>query len=348
MKFSAQQIADFLHGELVGDPSVEVDNLSKIEEGTPGTLTFLSNLKYTHYIYQTQASIVLVRRDFELEQPIGATLIKVDDPYACLAMLLNLVNQAVTAKQGIEQPNYVAPSVTLPDDIYLGAFAYIGERVKIGKNVKIYPQAYIGNDVVIGDNVTLFAGVKIYHGCVIGNNCTLHAGAIIGADGFGFAPQANGEYAKIAQIGNVVLEDNVEVGANTTIDRATMGSTVIRRGVKLDNLIQIAHNVEVGEHTVIAAQAGIAGSAKVGSHSMIGGQVGVAGHIRLGNRIQVGAQSGIPNHVEDDAVIMGYPAVPSKEFARQVVYIKRLPDLTQTVKALQKEIASLKEELKKQ
>lgn len=348
MKFSAQQIADFLHGELVGDPSVEVDNLSKIEEGTPGTLTFLSNLKYTHYIYQTQASIVLVRRDFEPEQPIGATLIKVDDPYACLAMLLNLVNQAVTAKQGIEQPNYVAPSVTLPDDIYLGAFAYIGERVKIGKNVKIYPQAYIGNDVVIGDNVTLFAGVKIYHGCVIGNNCTLHAGVVIGADGFGFAPQANGEYAKIAQIGNVVLEDNVEVGANTTIDRATMGSTVIRRGVKLDNLIQIAHNVEVGEHTVIAAQAGIAGSAKVGSHSMIGGQVGVAGHIRLGNRIQVGAQSGIPNHVEDDAVIMGYPAVPSKEFARQVVYIKRLPELTQTVKALQKEIASLKEELKKQ
>ena len=258
MKFSARQIAEFLHGELVGNPSVEVNNLSKIEEGTPGTLSFLANPKYTHYIYQTHASIVLVHKDFEPEHPIEATLIKVDDPYACLAMLLNLVNEATIAKRGIEQPNYVSSSVTLPDDIYLGAFAYIGERVKIGKNVKIYPQTYIGNDVVIGDNVTIFAGVKIYHSCVIGNNCILHAGTVIGADGFGFAPQANGEYAKIAQIGNVVLEDNVEIGANTTIDRATMGSTIIKKGVKLDNLIQIAHNVEVGEHTVIAAQAGIA------------------------------------------------------------------------------------------
>ena len=340
MKFSARQIAEFLHGELVGNPSVEVNNLSKIEEGTPGTLSFLANPKYTHYIYQTHASIVLVHKDFEPEHPIEATLIKVDDPYACLAMLLNLVNEATIAKRGIEQPNYVSSSVTLPDDIYLGAFAYIGERVKIGKNVKIYPQTYIGNDVVIGDNVTIFAGVKIYHSCVIGNNCILHAGTVIGADGFGFAPQANGEYAKIAQIGNVVLE------ANTTIDRATMGSTIIKKGVKLDNLIQIAHNVEVGEHTVIAAQAGIAGSAKVGSHAMIGGQVGVAGHIKLGDRIQVGAQSGIPNHVENDAVIMGYPAVPSKEFARQVVYVKRLPELTRTVKALEREIEALKEQLK--
>ena len=317
MKFSARQIAEFLHGELVGNPSVEVNNLSKIEEGTPGTLSFLANPKYTHYIYQTHASIVLVHKDFEPEHPIEATLIKVDDPYACLAMLLNLVNEATIAKRGIEQPNYVSSSVTLPDDIYLGAFAYIGERVKIGKNV------------------------KIYHSCVIGNNCILHAGTVIGADGFGFAPQANGEYAKIAQIGNVVLEDNVEIGANTTIDRATMGSTIIKKGVKLDNLIQIAHNVEVGEHTVIAAQAGIAGSAKVGSHAMIGGQVGVAGHIKLGDRIQVGAQSGIPNHVENDAVIMGYPAVPSKEFARQVVYVKRLPELTRTVKALEREIEAL-------
>ena len=322
MKFSARQIAEFLHGELVGNPSVEVNNLSKIEEGTPGTLSFLANPKYTHYIYQTHASIVLVHKDFEPEHPIEATLIKVDDPYACLAMLLNLVNEATIAKRGIEQPNYVSSSVTLPDDIYLGAFAYIGERVKIGKNV------------------------KIYHSCVIGNNCILHAGTVIGADGFGFAPQANGEYAKIAQIGNVVLEDNVEIGANTTIDRATMGSTIIKKGVKLDNLIQIAHNVEVGEHTVIAAQAGIAGSAKVGSHAMIGGQVGVAGHIKLGDRIQVGAQSGIPNHVENDAVIMGYPAVPSKEFARQVVYVKRLPELTRTVKALEREIEALKEQLK--
>ncbi len=346
MKFSAQQIAAFLQGELVGDPSIEVNNLSKIEEGQPGTLTFLANPKYTHYIYQTQASIVLVNRDFEPEQPVSATLIKVNDPYACLAMLLNLVNEAMTAKKGIEQPNYVASSVTLPDDLYLGAFAYIGERVKLGKNVKIYPQVYIGDDVVIGDNVTIFAGAKVYHGCVIGNNCTLHAGVVLGGDGFGFAPQANGEYAKVAQIGNVILEENVEVGANTTIDRATMGSTIIRRGVKLDNLIQIAHNVEVGEHTVIAAQAGIAGSSKVGRHSMIGGQVGVAGHIKLGDRIQVGAQSGIPNNVEDDVVIMGYPAVPSKEFARQVVYVKRLPELARAVKTLEKELVALKEELK--
>lgn len=343
MEFSAQQIAAFLHGDVEGDGNVRVSDFSKIEEGRPGTLTFLANNKYTHYIYDTKASVVLVRRDFEPEKEISATLVKVDDPYACLAMLLNMVSEAMSAKEGIELPVYVAPSVTLPEKAYVGAFAYIGERVKLGNGVKIYPQAYIGDDVTIGENVTIYAGVKIYRGCVIGNNCVIHAGAVIGGDGFGFAPQADGEYAKIAQIGNVVLEDNVEIGSNTTIDRATMGSTVIRRGVKLDNLIQVGHNVEVGEHTVIAAQTGVAGSSKVGAHSMIAGQVGIAGHIRLGDHIKIGAQSGIPNNLSDGSEVMGYPAVPRVEFARSAVYIKRLPDLNKTVRNLEKEIAELKQ-----
>ena len=346
MKFSAQQIADFLQGEIIGDPQVTVDNLSKIEEGTPGTLSFLANPKYTHHIYNTQASIVLVRRDFVAEEKISATLIKVDDPYSCLALLLNLVRQAMPQKKGKESPIYVAASAQISESIYIGAFAYIGENTRIGENVKIYPQVFIGDDVVIGDNVILYPGVKIYQGCRIGNNCILHAGAVIGSDGFGFAPQ-NGEYAKIPQIGNVILEENVEIGANTTIDRSTMGSTIIRKGVKLDNLIQVAHNVEIGEHTVMAAQAGIAGSSKVGSHSMIGGQVGIAGHIQLGDRVTIGAQSGIPNHLPDGVTVMGYPAVPAKDFARTTVYIKQLPKLNDEVRSLRKELEELKKLLNK-
>ena len=349
MKFTAQQIAAFLHGEIAGDPQVTVGDLSKIEEGKPGTLTFLANPVYTHYIYTTQASIVLVRRDFEPEQEISATLIKVDDPYTCLTQLLELVQQATTNKRGIEEPVYVAQTAQLEEDedLYIGAFAYIGERTIIGKGVKIYPQVYIGDDVVIGDNVTLYPGVKIYHGCRIGNRCILHSGVVIGGDGFGFAPQNDGSYKKIPQIGIVTIEDDVEIGANTTIDRATMGSTVIHKGVKLDNLIQLAHNVEVGEHTVMAAQAGVAGSAKIGSHCMIGGQVGVAGHRRVGDRVHVGAQTGIPNDVKSDAEIMGYPAVPKIDFARQAIYVKRLPELNNTVKALKQEIEELKKLIQK-
>ena len=346
MKFSARQIAEFLHGELVGNPSVEVNNLSKIEEGTPGTLSFLANPKYTHYIYQTHASIVLVHKDFEPEHPIEATLIKVDDPYACLAMLLNLVNEATIAKRGIEQPNYVSSSVTLPDDIYLGAFAYIGERVKIGKNVKIYPQTYIGNDVVIGDNVTIFAGVKIYHSCVIGNNCILHAGTVIGADGFGFAPTPNG-YDKIPQIGIVILEDKVDIGANTCVDRATMGATVIHSGAKIDNLVQIAHNDEVGSHTVMAAQVGIAGSTKIGEWCMFGGQVGIAGHIKIGDRVNLGAQSGVPSSIKSDNQLIGTPPMELKPYFKAAIVTKKLPDMYTELNKLRKEVEELKQLLNK-
>ena len=346
MEFSAKQIAAFIQGEIIGDENATVHTFAKIEEGMPGAISFLSNPKYTPYIYETQSSIVLVNKDFTPEHEIKATLIKVDNAYESLAKLLNLYEMSKPKKEGIDSLAFVAPSAKIGENVYIGAFAYIGENAVIGDNTQIYPHTFVGDGVKIGKGCLLYSNVNVYHDCRIGNECILHSGAVIGADGFGFAPQANGEYAKIAQIGNVVLEDNVEIGANTTIDRATMGSTIIKKGVKLDNLIQIAHNVEVGEHTVIAAQAGIAGSAKVGSHAMIGGQVGVAGHIKLGDRIQVGAQSGIPNHVENDAVIMGYPAVPSKEFARQVVYVKRLPELTRTVKALEREIEALKEQLK--
>ncbi len=345
MEFTAQQIADFLQGVVVGDPSVKVNNLSKIEEGVSGTLSFLANPKYTHYIYSTESSIVLVNEDFAPEQEVKTTMIKVKDAYASVAMLLNLVEQARPKKKGIEPNVYIAEGVILPEEYYVGAFAYIGSGVTMGDNVSIYPQSYIGDNVTLGDNVTIYPGVKIYHDCVIGDNVTIHAGSVIGADGFGFAPSNSG-YSKIAQIGNVVLEDNVEIGANVTIDRATMGSTVIRNGVKLDNLVQIAHNVEVGANTVMAAQVGVAGSTKIGENCMFGGQVGIAGHITIGDKVTIGAQSGIPNSVESNQVLMGYPAKPSKEFARQVVMIKKLPELNKTVATLQKEIEQLKEKTK--
>lgn len=345
MEFSVEQIAAFLHGEVIGDGSQKVSNLSKIDEGKPGTLSFLANSKYTNFIYDTEASAVLVRRDFTPEREVKTTLIKVDDPYACLALLLNMVDQATRPqKSGIEENSYIADTATVADSVYVGAFAYIDEFATIEDGCKIYPQCYIGNKVKIGKNCIIYPGVKIYHNCVIGNNVIIHAGTVIGSDGFGFAPQ-NGEYVKIAQIGNVVIEDNVEIGANTTIDRATMGSTVIKRGAKLDNLIQVAHNVEIGESTVMAAQVGIAGSTKVGKHCMIGGQVGFAGHITIGDNVNIGAQSGIPNSVESGSNLLGYPAIPAKEFARQVVLTKRLPEINATIKALQKEIESIKSQL---
>lgn len=345
MQFTAEQIASFLGGEIVGDEKVSVSNLAKIEEGTTGTITFLSNPLYTQYIYTTQASIALVRRDFEPEKPVTPTLIKVDDPYTSLTRLLEFVDQARGQKSGVEEPTHIALSAQVADDAYVGAFTYIGERAVVGEGCKLYPQVYIGDDVVIGNNVTLYPGVKVYHGCRIGNNCIVHAGSVIGSDGFGFAPQADGSYKKIPQIGIVILEDDVELGANTTIDRATMGATIIRRGVKLDNLVQIAHNVEVGENTVMAAQVGIAGSTKIGSQCMFGGQVGVAGHRHVGNRVVIGAQSGIPNDVKDNMELMGYPAVPKVEFARQTVHIKRLAQLNQTVKELQQQINELKKHI---
>ena len=343
MEITAGKLAELVNGTVDGDANAIVNNFAKIEEAKKGCLTFLANPLYTHYIYTTEASVVLVKRDFVAEHPISATLVRVDDPYATLAMLLNYVSNQQVRKHGIEQPCFIAEGVTLPDDVYVGAFAYIGKDVKIGKNVCIYPQSYIGDNVSIGDNCIVYPGVKIYHNCVIGNNCILHAGVVIGGDGFGFAPE-NGEYMKIAQIGNVVVCDDVEIGANTTIDRATMGSTVIHKGVKLDNLIQIAHNVEIGEHTVMAAQVGVAGSAKIGSHNMVGGHVGFAGHIKVGNNNKFGAQSGVPNSIGDNNSVLGSPVVSAMDFARQTVYMKRLGDLFKDVSALKKELADRKQQ----
>ena len=285
MEFSAQQIAGFLNGTIEGDPNVKVSNFSKIEEGKPGTLTFLANLKYAHHIYNTEASIVLVNNDFKPEQPIRATLVKVENAYAALAMLLNLVEQSKSKKKGVDSTAFIAASATVSDDCYVGNFAYIGEGVKMGKNCMVYPHAYIGDHVTVGDNCVFYPHATVYENCTIGNNCILHAGSVVGADGFGFAPEGE-TYKKIPQLGNVIIEDDVEIGANTTIDRAVMDSTIIRRGVKLDNLVQIAHNVEVGENTVMAAQVGIAGSVKVGKHCMFGGQVGLAGHIHVADHVE--------------------------------------------------------------
>lgn len=336
MQFTAQQIAAMVGGTIVGNPEAAVSTVAKIEEGTPGAISFLANPKYTHYIYETQSSIVLVRNDFEPEQPVSATLIKVADPYATVAQLLQMVAQMTEpVYTGVEQPSFVSEGVDLPEGTYVGAFAYIGKNVSLGKNVKIYPQAYIGENVTIGDNTVIKPGVKIYHGCRVGANCILHAGVVIGADGFGFAP-VDGHYNKIPQIGNVVIEDNVELGANTCVDRATMGSTIIRKGVKLDNLIQVAHNCEIGENTVMASQVGVAGSTKIGARCMIAGQVGFAGHIHVGDDTQIGAQSGIPNNVEPGRRIMGYPAIDAREWARQAVYIKKLPELYKRVDKLEK------------
>ncbi len=327
MEFTAEQVAALIDGEIEGDGKVTINDFAKIEEGVPGAISFLANPKYTHHIYNTRSSAVLVRRDFVAEHPVKATLIRVDDPYATIAHLLTMVQQMMAAHPtGIEQPSYIADGVHIDASCYVGAFAYIGNGAQIGKNVKIYPQVYVGDNVVIGDNTVLYPGVKVYHSCRIGSSCILHSGVVIGADGFGFAPTADG-YEKIPQIGNTVIEDNVELGANTTVDRATMGSTVVHRGVKLDNLIQIAHNCEVGEHTVMAAQAGVAGSTKVGSRCMIGGQVGLAGHISIGDNVMIGAQSGIGSNVAAGSRMMGSRAVRLRYFARKVEYIQRLHDL---------------------
>ena len=295
MEFTANQIAAAVGGTVDGDGNAAVNTFAKIEEARPGALTFLANPKYTHCIYDTQASVVLVRRDFEPEHPVGATLVRVDDPYATLSQLLQMVDAAINVRPtGVEQPSFVAEGVELPEGVYVGAFAYIGKGARIGRNAKIYPQAYVGAGAVIGDDTVLYPGAKVYHGCVIGARCILHAGVVVGADGFGFAPTADGSYSKIPQIGNVVIADDVEIGANTTVDRATMGSTRIGRGTKLDNLIQVAHNCTIGSDTVMASQSGVAGSTHIGSNCVIGGQVGFAGHINVGDRVQIGAQSGIP------------------------------------------------------
>lgn len=338
MKFTATQIAGILEGDIVGNPNVEVSKLSKIEEGTEGSLTFLANPKYKPYIYNTKASITIVNKDFESESDLVTTLIKVDDAYKSFSKLLEYYNMVKLNKTGIEQPSFISDSVSLGENVYIGAFTYLGENVKIGNNVKIYPNVYIGDNVEIKDNVLVFAGAKIYSESIIGNYCVIHSGAIVGADGFGFSPNENGEFQKVPQTGNVILEDHVDIGAGTTIDRATLGSTLIRKGVKLDNQIQIAHNVEIGENTVIAAQTGIAGSTKIGKNCMIGGQVGIVGHIVIGDRVRIQAQSGIGRNVKDDEVLQGSPALNYGDYNKSYVYFKNLPKLAHTINKLDKTI----------
>ncbi len=342
MEFTAQQIADFLGGEVEGNASIKVSDFSKIEEGKPGTLSFLSNPKYSQYIYDSQASIILVNKDFQPEREVQSTLIRVDDAYQSLARLLSMVDQAKPRKTGISSLAYISASAIIAEDAYIAPFVYIGEHVIIGKNASLHPHSCVEDGAKLGDNVTLFSGVKIYYNCVIGNNCTLHSGSVIGSDGFGFAPSEDGSYKKIPQMGNVVLEDNIEIGANTVVDRATLGSTIIRQGVKIDNLVQIAHNVEVGSNTVIAAQTGISGSTKLGKQCILAGQVGIAGHLHIADNTIFGAQTGVPNSVKTpNQTLQGYPAVPVMTFHRASVVYKNLPELQKTVYALQKKIQEL-------
>lgn len=338
MKFTAEQIASILEGEVDGNPNIEVSSLSKIEEGKVGTLSFLSNPKYTPFIYKTDASIVIVNKDFIPENEIKSTLIRVDDSYKSFSKLLEYYNQYKLSITRIESPISVDETSSYGTDCYIGAFTYIGKHVKIGNNVKIYPNTYIGDNTTIGDNTVIFSGVKIYSETIVGNNCFINSGAIVGADGFGFAPNENGEYSKIPQIGNVIIEDHVDIGAGTTIDRATLGSTIIRRGVKLDNQIQIAHNVDVGENTVIAAQTGIAGSTKIGKNCQIGGQVGIVGHITIGNNVKVQAQSGIGRSIKDNEVIQGSPAIGYGDFNKSYVYFKNLPKIVKKINDIEKYI----------
>jgi len=342
MEFTAQQIADFLGGEIQGDPSVKVSDFSKIEEGKPGTLSFLSNPKYIQYIYDSQASVILVNKDFQPERKVQSTLILVDDAYQSLARLLTMVDQAKPKKTGISTLAYISESAVIGENAYIAPFVYIGDHVTIGKNVSLHPHCCLEDGAKLGENVILFSGVKIYYNCVIGNNCTLHSGSVIGSDGFGFAPTEDGSYKKIPQMGNVVLEDNIEIGANTVVDRATLGSTIVRQGVKIDNLVQIAHNVEVGTNTVIAAQTGISGSTKLGKQCVLAGQVGIAGHLHIADGTIFGAQSGVPNNIKKpNQVFQGYPAVPVMTFHRASVVYKNLPELQKTVYALEKKIQEL-------
>jgi UDP-3-O-[3-hydroxymyristoyl] glucosamine N-acyltransferase len=345
MKFTAKQIAEVLDGEIVGDSTVEVDKLSKIEEGAKGSITFLSNLKYRNFLYTTNASIVIVGKDFEPEKEVQSTMIKVDDAYQSFAKLLEFYNQVKLNKSGIEEPSFISESAKIGENPYIGAFVYIGVSANIGNNVKIFPNVFIGENVIIKDNTIIFAGAKIYSETEIGANCTIHSGAVIGSDGFGFAPSTDGTFKKIPQIGNVVLEDYVDIGAGTTIDRATLGSTIIRKGVKLDNQIQIAHNVEIGENTVIAAQTGIAGSTKIGKNCMIGGQVGIVGHIIIGDNVKIQAQSGITRSLKDNDVVQGSPAIKYGDFNKSYVHFKNLPQIATTLSNIEKEIQELKVKL---
>lgn len=336
-------IARILDGTVEGDPETKLNTVARIEEGQPGALSFLSNPKYEPHLYTTGASAVLVRNDFTAAKEVKATLIRVDDPYQALARLLAFYEQARPAKKGIHPTAVIDDKASVGNDVFIGACTVISENAVVGDGCTVHPQVFVGENVRIGKNCTLHPGVKVYRDCVIGNDCILHAGAVVGADGFGFAPVTDSNFMKIPQIGNVILEDNVEIGSNTCIDRATMGSTIIRRGVKLDNLIQVGHNVEIGENTVIAAQSGLAGSTRVGKNCMFGGQVGLAGHLSIADGVKIGAQSGIMSTVsQENAILLGYPATESKQFLRSVAYIRKLPELSSRLDTLSKEVESLK------
>lgn len=338
MKFTATQIAGILEGTVDGNPDVEVSKLSKIEEGVKGSLTFLANPKYTSFIYTTKASITIVGEDFKPENELETTLIKVKDAYKAFSKLLEYYNQVKMNKTGIEKPVFISETAVYGDNIYLGAFAYLGDNIKIGNDAKIYPNVYIGDNVIIGDNVTIFAGAKIYSDTVIGNNCVIHSSVILGADGFGYTPNEKGEYHKVPQTGNVMIEDYVDIGAATSIDRATLGSTIIRKGVKLDNQIQIAHNVEIGKNTVIAAQTGIAGSTKIGENCLIGGQVGFAGHLTIGNNVKIQAQSGIGRNVKDNEILQGSPAFNYSDYSKSYVHFRNFPKIINRLDTIEKNL----------
>ncbi|MBR4924012.1 MAG: UDP-3-O-(3-hydroxymyristoyl)glucosamine N-acyltransferase [Bacteroidaceae bacterium] len=346
MEFSAKQIAEYIQGTIVGDENATVNTFAKIEEGIPGAISFLSNPKYTHYIYDTQSSIVLVNKDFTPEKEVKATLIKVDNAYESLAKLLNLYEMSKPKKTGIDPLAYIAPTAKIGENTYIGPFACVGDYAEVGDNTSLHPHATVGSGAKVGNDCILYPHATVYHDCRIGNGCILHAGSVVGADGFGFAPSPEG-YEKIPQIGIVILEDNVEIGANTCIDRATMGATVIHKGVKLDNLIQIAHNVEVGSNTVMASQVGIAGSTKVGEWCMFGGQVGLAGHIKVGDKVNCGAQSGIANNTKSGSTIMGSPAFEVKGFMKSSAAFKKLPEIYLELNAMKKELEELKKQLNK-
>ncbi|SCY02888.1 UDP-3-O-[3-hydroxymyristoyl] glucosamine N-acyltransferase [Nonlabens sp. Hel1_33_55] len=336
MKFKVQQIADILEGTVVGDPNIEVNKLSKIEEGSTGSLSFLSNPKYTSYLYSTKASAVIVNENFVAENEVSSTLIKVKDSYKAFSKLLEFYQAAKLNKNGVEQPSFIHDSVNYKDDLYLGAFSYVAENVKIGNNVKIFSNVHISENVTIGDNCVIYSGAKIMSESVIGNHVIINSGCVIGADGFGFSPNDDGSYSKVPQIGNVIIEDYVDIGALTTIDRATLGSTIIRKGVKLDNQIQVAHNVEIGENTVIASQTGIAGSTKIGKNCRIGGQVGVAGHLTIGDNVGIQAQSGIGRNIKSNSNIQGSPAFDYGDWNRSYVNFKNLPKIEKRITQLEK------------
>jgi len=344
MEFTASQIADLLNGKVEGNPEVKVSGLSKIEEGTPGTLTFLANMKYSHFLYTTKASVVVINTDFTPTQSLDLTLIRVADAYSAFAKLLEMFRQTQVVKKGISNLSAISGTAHLGENPSVGEFSFIGENAELGNNVMIYPQVYIADRVKIGDNTILYPGVKIYRDCIIGSNCTFHSGVVIGSDGFGFAPQSDNNFQKVPQIGNVIIEDNVEIGSNTTIDRATLGSTVIRKGVKLDNLIQVAHNVEIGENTVIAAQSGISGSTKIGKNCMIGGQVGIVGHLTIADNVKIGAQSGVEgNIIKEGNIMLGSPAIDIMKARKNYIHWRNFDEIVKMVYRMERQIKKKEE-----